>query len=280
MRFFNTIVTALLLLIFYLAFILGRSTNAAEITLPKLSPEIRALANQAAANKSNARVLGLQLTKPTISTQTINNIKKYAISVNKEPHSKQVKQLLNQTINNSQWQQTKNKLINNLYKKTNTNTDNNQTRSGHRIYLFVSSSIPTDKLRQYTRQLASLPNAQIILRGFIGGGKKMAPTMRFIKDLLVKDKTCHGITCKTYNTSVNIDPVLFNRYNISRVPSLIYVDILTGANWCSEGNAKLTTAKGVHQFTGLAPLKYMLRELAQASKNPNLTKLYEERYVY
>jgi hypothetical protein len=38
--------------------------------------------------------------------------------------------------------------------------------------------------------------------------------------------------------------------------------LLLGGGYCSEGNTKIVNTKGVHKFIGLAPIKYMVSELA------------------
>jgi hypothetical protein len=49
-------------------------------------------------------------------------------------------------------------------------------------------------------------------------------------------------------TKFNIDPVLFQRYQITQVPTLVYVDDISGGGYCSEGNTKIVNTKGVHKF--------------------------------
>jgi hypothetical protein len=72
----------------------------------------------------------------------------------------------------------------------------------------------------------------MIMRGFIGGGKKMQPTMAYIKSIITKDAHCNrGVACKTYKTKFNIDPVLFQRYQITQVPTLVY-EVASFASFC------------------------------------------------
>ena len=61
-----------------------------------------------------------------------------------------------------------------------------------RVYIFLSSSIPTDTLRRYTSAAGALGdhNVRFVMRGFIGGAKYVKPTLRFVKDLLLEDPGC------------------------------------------------------------------------------------------
>lgn len=261
---------------YFIILLISSSVMATGITIPKITQDMHLLASKTIKVRQQARLTAINSKPHIISTKTIARLK--TIKPNIAANQQSVSKLLEQTIQNNNWQQKQNKLTQNLYQKLDINQPTQQGRSGYRLYLFISSSIPKDKLRNYTRQLASIPNAQIIMRGFIGGAKKMTPTMHYLRTLINKDKNCIGVNCPTHKVAINIDPILFNRYQISKVPALVYVDSLTGANWCSEGNTKLTTASGVHKFTGLAPLKYMLRELVDASNNDNLLKIYKDRY--
>ena len=51
--------------------------------------------------------------------------------------------------------------------------------TNERIYIFLSSSIPTETLRRYTSAVGALGdrNVRFVMRGFIGGAKYMKPTL-------------------------------------------------------------------------------------------------------
>lgn len=247
---------------------------ASDITLPVISNEVRNLAKE---STSNARTKAVNLKKPVASEnlqKKINAIVKGA-KQQIDHQTKNVQTMLDKTIRNANWKIKQAQLIRSFNKDHDKDHDTKkkekQMVSGHRLYLFVSSSMPIDKMRVYAKQLQKYPNAQMIMRGFIGGARKMQPTMAYIKSIIVKNKDCNiGVACKTVKTKINIDPVLFQRYNITKVPTLVYVDELSGASYCSEGNTDIVNATGVHKFSGLAPLKYMLSEL---SNETNISKL-------
>ena len=103
--------------------------------------------------------------------------------------------------------------------------------NNERIYVFVSSSMPKATLKNYFRDVDQLhdPNVTLVMRGFVGpdGMKYFKPTQRFILGLLLMDENCKwesGEKCKMYRTQVQIDPMLFTRYEITAVPAIVYVN--------------------------------------------------------
>src|SRR3990170_4393170 len=97
-------------------------------------------------------------------------------------------------------------------------------KEDERIYIFVSSSVPKDTLRNYARDLDALgqPRMSIVMRGFVGGMTKVRPTLEFLRGVLFKDDNCDFDKCEAYRAQVLIDPVLFRRYGIEDVPAVVY----------------------------------------------------------
>ena len=92
---------------------------------------------------------------------------------------------------------------------------------GHRLFLVISSSIPFKTLRRYVFQIAdnNLP-VEMILRGLLPGsdnGRDFMPTIKYI-EALIKYKGKSGY----YDMHVDIDPLIPTKYNINKVPALIY----------------------------------------------------------
>ncbi|OIR25639.1 TrbC family F-type conjugative pilus assembly protein [Bathymodiolus thermophilus thioautotrophic gill symbiont] len=268
-NYFNTYIILLLL---------ASPLSASDIFLPEINQEMKNFAKEVA--NSNARVKAFNVKKPSINGQLRNRIKALEKQVDKDSknHRLSVQNLMLRTVKNKSWKTKQAQLIRGLKKNLNIQEQEESTVSGHRLYLFVSSSMPKKKMRTYARQLQKYPNAQMIIRGFIGGGEKMQPTMAYIKSIITKDENCgRGVACKTYKTRINIDPVLFQRYTINKVPTLVYVDELSGGNYCSEGNIEVVNASGVHKFIGLAPFKYMIQALSEKTDLSKLKHLLEIR---
>lgn len=97
-------------------------------------------------------------------------------------------------------------------------------KEDERIYIFISSSVPKETLRNYARDLDGLrqPRISIVMRGFIGGMTKVRPTLEFFRGVLFKDETCESDKCEAYRAPALIDPLLFRRYAIEAVPAIVY----------------------------------------------------------
>ena len=154
--------------------------------------------------------------------------------------------------------------------------------SDERIYLFISSSVPESVLRRYIKDIAELhePNIKIVMRGFIGGIRYLKPTMKYIAGLLKKDKDCDMLTeqCEVYRINIDIDPLLFRRYGIDRVPAVVYVDGIkkTGVER-SEGSEKGYRVTGnAYKVYGDASLKYMIEFINREARKKSLDNLIEK----
>lgn len=126
--------------------------------------------------------------------------------------------------------------------------------SGERLYLFVSSSVPERVLRRYAMQLDGLPGAMMVLRGFIGGATHIKPTIEFIARVLQRDPDCLGARCRRYRTQVIVDPMLFRRYEVARVPAIVTAGGLVTDGSCSEGNAGVVKVASHEASMGDAPV--------------------------
>ena len=111
-------------------------------------------------------------------------------------------------------------------------------KEDERIYIFISSSVPKETLRNYAGDLDSLgqPRMSIVMRGFVGGMTKVRPTLKFLREVLFKDENCYSDKCEAYRAPVLIDPLLFRRYGIEAVPAIVYARGVKGVDsTVSEG---------------------------------------------
>lgn len=111
-------------------------------------------------------------------------------------------------------------------------------KEDERIYIFVSSSVPKDTLRNYAMDIDGLgqPRMSIVMRGFVGGMTKVSPTLEFLRGVLFKDETCDSDKCEAYRAPILIDPLLFRRYGIEAVPAIVYAKGVRVVNFTvSEG---------------------------------------------
>jgi len=111
-------------------------------------------------------------------------------------------------------------------------------KEDERIYIFISSSIPIETLRNYSRDLDGLADKRVsmVMRGFVGGMTKIRPTLDFVKNIILKDNACTGPDCRAYKVNIVIDPYLFRRYGVDAVPAVVYVKgVKAPGSYSSEG---------------------------------------------
>jgi conjugal transfer pilus assembly protein TrbC len=147
-----------------------------------------------------------------------------------------------------------------------------------RIYVFVSSSIPIETLRTYATAIDKTqdPNIVMVMRGFLNGMDDINSTMNFVSRVLLKDPTCDGRNCPMFRANLEIDPLLFRRYKIEEVPSIVYasnVQLVTpGGSEGIEGNASVDR---FYKITGDAALDYHLDVINKEVHEKSLSALAE-----
>ena len=147
-----------------------------------------------------------------------------------------------------------------------------------RIYLFVSASMPLETLRAYASTVEKIGDGKvsIVLRGFVGGMKKVQPTVQFIGDVLKKTVQCTAEDCEFRKAGVVIDPLLYRRYGINRVPAVVYahgLDLVDPKQ--SEGkddNVKTGEARVVY---GDANLEYIISLIQRDTQSTSLRALLD-----
>lgn len=97
-------------------------------------------------------------------------------------------------------------------------------RPDERVWILVSSSVPRETLRNYARDMDRLgdPNVRMILRGFVGGAKRIMPTLDFVRGLILRDPACAGEDCPGFNAVIQVDPLVFSRFGLREVPAIVY----------------------------------------------------------
>lgn len=147
--------------------------------------------------------------------------------------------------------------------------------SSERIYLFVSSSMPLVTLRHYAADLARLsdPNITMVMRGFVGGMKYAQPTLRLVSDIIVKDPGCKAIEqrCDAHTVNINVDPLLYRKYQISRVPALVYVPSFHETEL--GGSEGLGEVSPYYVLSGDASLAYGIERIQKEAKSRSLERV-------
>ena len=96
-----------------------------------------------------------------------------------------------------------------------------------KIYIFISSSVPMQTLRNYAVDMDRLkePNIRMVMRGFVDGMSFFLPTREFLKEILLRDPACwnkNPKSCEAFPVDVSIDPMLFRTFQIEVVPATVY----------------------------------------------------------
>lgn len=169
----------------------------------------------------------------------------------------------------------------NEFKKGNTAEKATGLQPDERIYIFISSSIPVDTLRRYAVDLDRIHdgNVSMVMRGFVNGMKLFKPTMKFVRSINVKDVNCDPSVekCETFNASINIDPLLFEKYGISSVPAIAYVKgVSLIDSTMSEGwGTNLEGSPEAYIVYGDVSLEYALKTIQDKTKN-NLNSILKK----
>lgn len=150
--------------------------------------------------------------------------------------------------------------------------DEEQGRLGEseRVYLFVSSSMPLQTVRNYAASVSRLRDSKVIMvmRGFVGGMTKIQPTINFVSNVLKDDPSCAfaETECRMLPANLIVDPLLFRRYGIDRVPAVVYVEGIKSVDAAlSEGDAKNTNVTSSYTVFGDASLEYVLEMIGRES---------------
>lgn len=147
-----------------------------------------------------------------------------------------------------------------------------------RVYIFVSSSMPLQTVRNYAASVARLedPRIVMVMRGFIGGMTKIQPTIRFVADALKKDSLCSPAVseCDMLPANLVVDPLLYRRYAIDRVPAVVFAEGVKAENpGLSEGDIKNTDVTNSYTVYGDASLEYILQMIGRESGTTSLKEL-------
>ncbi|HEY6874231.1 MAG TPA: type-F conjugative transfer system pilin assembly protein TrbC [Geobacteraceae bacterium] len=147
-----------------------------------------------------------------------------------------------------------------------------------RVYLFLSSSMPLETVRNYAASVSRLrdPRVIMVMRGFVGGMTKIQPTIDFVSNVLKEDPSCAfaDTECRMRPANLVVDPLLFRRYGIDRVPAVVYVRGIRSVDEAlSEGDMKNTSVTDNYTVFGDASLDYVLEMIARESGFSSLRDL-------
>lgn len=150
--------------------------------------------------------------------------------------------------------------------------------ASERVYVFISSAMPLATIRNYAASVARLgdPNVSLVMRGFVDGMTKIQPTIGFIASVLQRDQGCRPQDgdCEMLPAGLVVDPLLFRRYRIDRVPAVVYARGLKAEDaGLSEDDPKNTTISDHYAAYGDARLEYLLDQIRRESGSDSLAAL-------
>jgi len=125
--------------------------------------------------------------------------------------------------------------------------------------LFISSSMPMHVLNRYAHDMEKIQGV-MVLKGGVGGLKKMMPTLQFIANVLKKNPMCKDEPCEKYAVEVIIDPILFSEYQIDRVPAFT---VHGKENFTAYCNQTEPLNKGKKVSFGDYTIKYHLENIQE-----------------
>lgn len=95
-----------------------------------------------------------------------------------------------------------------------------------KLYLFLSSSVPITTINTYLATIAGSGSEIVpVMFGFVGGLSQAKAQGKFFGAILQKDTGCRDQPqqrCPRLALTIKIEPLLFKRYGITRVPALVY----------------------------------------------------------
>jgi len=94
-----------------------------------------------------------------------------------------------------------------------------------KLYMIISSSMPTQTIKNYFKEIQPVnTDITFVMRGTIGGIHKIKPTLKWLNNIVVIDSNKNPQDKKNrYQINLEINPKVTRRYNIQRVPALIYI---------------------------------------------------------
>jgi type-F conjugative transfer system pilin assembly protein TrbC len=150
-----------------------------------------------------------------------------------------------------------------------------------RIYVFVSSSMPLQTIRNYAASISRYgdPKIMMVLRGFVGGVGKIQPTIDLVGRVVQRNPACNSVKegeCEILPVPFGVDPLLFRRYGIDRVPAVVYArGVKAEDTGLSEGDDKNAIIGEFWKAFGDASLEYIVEQMQRESGSQGLLQLVD-----
>ncbi len=152
----------------------------------------------------------------------------------------------------------------------NFNNKSGFTNNKH-LYIVISSSIPKKQIQEYFKRADGNNDITFVLRGLIGGIKKITPTREYIFDLIKKD-TFTKKNKDVYKVNISINPKITRYYKIDKVPAFVFTK---NKNETLSNPTKMVIDNNETYFIayGLVDLAYALEKINEQAKSKWLDEL-------
>ncbi|MBU1413937.1 hypothetical protein KKC22_20680 [Myxococcota bacterium] len=135
-----------------------------------------------------------------------------------------------------------------------------------KVYLFISSSVPEETIHAYLADIARVgdPDVSSVMRGAIQGIGNKKANAQYFSQLLKIDPDCQDERipkkiCPRLPIVIKVNPILFTKYGITRVPAVVYVK-----------------DEDIFIIQGDAGLDYLLERINREAKSTTLASLIKK----
>lgn len=150
-----------------------------------------------------------------------------------------------------------------------------------KIFIVLSSSMPDHAIKEYFKRLDGIEGVDFVFRGILHNDlKSFRPMMEYIQFLLKKDSNGGYEKSNLYNVNISINPKVTQKYNITKVPALIYIQnydpTLEDSKALSQSD---NTKEKVWIEYGLISPQYVLNKINKTAKSEWINSiLYKDSY--
>ena len=142
---------------------------------------------------------------------------------------------------------------------------NQYLEHNEKLFIVISSSIPKHILKNYFEMLQNVnTDVTFVLRGTIGGVKKIKPTLDWIQEILTKNDNTR------YEYNVIIEPRIVDKYKIERLPAVLYVK-----NYNPSYTEEITDEEQ-YLYYGAVDIDYALEKINGDIKSSGIKKILDK----
>lgn len=142
---------------------------------------------------------------------------------------------------------------------------NQYLEHNEKLFIVISSSIPKHILKNYFEMLQNAnTDVTFVLRGTIGGVKKIKPTLDWMQEVLTKKDNTR------YEYNVVIEPRIVDKYKIERLPAVLYVK-----NY-NPSYTEETTDEEHYIYYGAVDIDYALKKINGDVKSLGIEKVLDK----